>query len=62
MLVRFGAPKYFWGEAILIANFVLNRVPHKKTFLTPFELWKKKKKIKSEFFQSLGLFSICEAT
>ena len=43
MLVRSGAPKYFWGEAILTANFDLNRVPHKKTFLTPFELWKKYK-------------------
>ena len=43
MLVRSGAPKYFWCEAILIANFVLNRVPHKKTFLTSFELWKKYK-------------------
>ena len=43
MLVSSGAPKYFWGEAVLTANFVLNRVPHKKTFLTPFELWKKNK-------------------
>ena len=43
MLVSSGAPKYFWGEAILTANFFLNRVPYKKTFLTPFELWKKYK-------------------
>ena len=43
MLVSSEAPKYFWGEAVLIANFVLNGVPHKKTFfffLTPFELRK----------------------
>ena len=43
MLVSSGAPKYFWGEAILIANSVLDRVPHKKTLLTPFELWQKYK-------------------
>ena len=44
MLVSSRAPKYFWGEAVLTANFVLNKVPHKKTFLTPFELWKKYKR------------------
>ena len=27
MHVSSGAPKYFWGEAVLTANFVLNRVP-----------------------------------
>ena len=43
MFVSFRAPKYFSSEAVLIANFVLNRVPHKKTYLTPFELWKKYK-------------------
>ena len=43
MLVSSRAPKYFWGEAVLTANFVLNRVPHKKTLLTPFELWQKYK-------------------
>ena len=36
MLVSSGAPKYFWGEAVLTANFVLNRVPHKKTFFNSF--------------------------
>ena len=43
MLVSSGAPKHFWREAVLTANFVLNRVPYIKTFLTPFELWKKYK-------------------
>ena len=33
MLVSFGAPKYFCGEVVLTANFILNRVPHKKNFL-----------------------------
>jgi hypothetical protein len=43
MLVSCGAPKNLWGEAVLTANYVLNRIPHKKTLLTPFELWKKYK-------------------
>ena len=36
MFVSSGAPKYFSSEAVLIANFVLNRVPHKKTFFNSF--------------------------
>ena len=36
MLVSFGAPKYFCGEVVLTANFILNRVPHKKNFLNSF--------------------------
>ena len=53
MLVSSRAPKYFWGEAVLTANFVLNKVPHKKTFLTPFELWKKYKR-NLNFFKVWG--------
>ena len=40
MLIKLGAPLNLWGEAILTAYHVLNKVPHKKTKLTPFELWK----------------------
>ena len=29
MLIEFGAPLHFWGEAILTTCHVLNRVPHK---------------------------------
>ena len=36
MFVSFGAPKYFCGEVVLTANFILNRVPHKKNFLNSF--------------------------
>jgi hypothetical protein len=43
MLVSCGAKKNLWGEAVLIENYVLNRIPHKKTLLTHFELWKKYK-------------------
>jgi len=40
MLVRTGLPDNMWGEAVLTACFILNRVPHKKLDLTPYELWK----------------------
>ena len=35
-----GLPQNLWGEAILTANFILNRVPHRKTQQTPYEKWK----------------------
>ncbi|KAF3628205.1 Phospho-2-dehydro-3-deoxyheptonate aldolase 1, chloroplastic [Capsicum annuum] len=40
MLIESCAPLSFWGETLLTACYVLNRVPHKRTKLTPFELWK----------------------
>ena len=40
MLIEFGAPLHFWGEGIFTACHVLNRVPHKKSHTTPFEMWK----------------------
>jgi len=40
MLMHSGIPLNFWGEAVLTACFVLNRIPHKKLTKTPFELWK----------------------
>lgn len=40
MLISSGMPESMWGEAILSACYVLNRVPHKKLEKTPFELWK----------------------
>ena len=40
MLIEYGASLHFWGEAILTACYVLNRVPHKKSHTTPFEMWK----------------------
>ena len=39
MLVSSGAPQNLWGEALLTANYILNRVSHKKLGLIPFELW-----------------------
>ncbi|XP_074290879.1 uncharacterized protein LOC141617597 [Silene latifolia] len=40
MLISSGMPTNMWGEAILSACFVPNRVPHKKLETTPYELWK----------------------
>ena len=40
MLLSFGLPDYMWGEALLSATHILNRVPHKKLDKTPYELWK----------------------
>ena len=40
MLIESDAHLHFWGEAILTACHVLNRVPHKKSHTTPFEMWK----------------------
>ena len=39
MLVSSGASKNLWGKVLLTANYILNRVPHKKLGLIPFELW-----------------------
>ncbi|CAN1732006.1 Copia protein [Linum perenne] len=40
MLLSSGLPNEMWGEAILSATKILNRVPHKALNKTPFELWK----------------------
>ena len=40
MLISSGLPQNLWGEAILSANYLLNKIPHKKTGKTPYELWK----------------------
>ena len=43
MLTNSGLSKGFWGEALLTACHILNRVPNKKRKITPYELWKKRK-------------------
>ncbi|KAL0366308.1 UNVERIFIED_CONTAM: Retrovirus-related Pol polyprotein from transposon TNT 1-94 [Sesamum radiatum] len=40
MLIKSGLPQNLWGEAILSANHILNKVPHKDKNETPYELWK----------------------
>ena len=40
MLISFGLAQNMWGEAILSANYLLNKVPKKKAEKTPSELWR----------------------
>ena len=40
MLVSSGTTLNLWGEAILSACHIQNRIPYKKTSKTPYELWK----------------------
>ena len=40
MLISSGAPLNLWGEAILSACHIQNRIPYKKTGITPYEIWK----------------------
>ena len=40
LLLSFGLLQNMWGEAILSANYIFNRIPHKKTNKSPYELWK----------------------
>ena len=40
LLINSGLPQNLWGEAVLTANHILNKLPHKKLDKTPYELWK----------------------
>ena len=40
MLINSGMSNNMWGEAILIACYILNKVPHKRLDKTPYEMWK----------------------
>ena len=40
LLVSASAPNNLWGESILSACHLQNRIPYKKTGKTPYELWK----------------------
>nr|GEV36192.1 zinc finger, CCHC-type [Tanacetum cinerariifolium] len=43
MLSYSGLSQGFWGEAMLTACYLLNRVPNKRNMITPYELWTKNK-------------------
>ncbi|RVW17127.1 Retrovirus-related Pol polyprotein from transposon TNT 1-94 [Vitis vinifera] len=43
MLISSSLPQNMWGEAILTANYLLNKVPKKKAEKTSYELWKGRK-------------------
>ena len=36
-------PQNMWGEAILLSNYLLNKVPSKKEDKTPYELCKERR-------------------
>ena len=40
MLISSNAPDNLWGESLFTAYFLQNRIPHRKTGKTPYELWK----------------------
>ena len=40
MLISSGPPQNLWGEAILSANHILNKIPHKNKDVTSYELQK----------------------
>ena len=40
ILIHSGLPQNLWGEAILSAIYILNKLPKKKTNKTSYELWK----------------------
>ena len=40
MLISSSLPQNLWGEAVLSANYILNKLPQKKLDKTPYELWK----------------------
>ncbi|GKD04481.1 hypothetical protein Tco_1179455 [Tanacetum coccineum] len=42
MLITSGAPHSLWGEACLAANTILNKIPHKKSDKSPYQLLKGK--------------------
>ena len=46
----------FWGEALLTACYLQNRISNKRNDITPYELWHKQKP-KLEFYPSLGVQS-----
>ena len=39
MLITSGMNQGMWGEAVLAANYILNKIPKKKVDKSPYELW-----------------------
>ncbi|GJV48735.1 zinc finger, CCHC-type containing protein [Tanacetum coccineum] len=42
MMSHSGLSSGYWGEALLIACYILNRVPSKRNIKTPYELWNRR--------------------
>ena len=43
MMAQANLPIIFWGDALLSATYILNRVPSKNVLTTPYELWNGRK-------------------
>ena len=43
LLIQSGLADEMWGEAVLTANYLQNKLPHKQLDKTPYELWKGRK-------------------
>lgn len=43
MMAQANLPISYWGDALLTATYILNRVPSKSVPLTPYELWNNRK-------------------
>ena len=43
MMAQANLPISFWGDALLIAVYILNRIPSKSVSSTPYELWTRRK-------------------
>ena len=56
MMAQANLPITYWGDALLTATFILNRVPTKSVESTPYELWTHRKP-DLRHTQTLGLCS-----
>ena len=54
ILETVGLSKEWWGEAILTACHILNRVPTKNKEITPFEEWEKKRSLNLSYLRTWG--------
>ena len=53
MLIHASLPNNLWGEALLTACHVNNRIPSIKTNVSPYEVWKERK-LKLKYFRLWG--------
>ena len=58
MMVQANLPISFWGDALLIAAYILNRVPSQSVSSTPYEPWHGKK-AKFGAFVPMGISKVC---
>ncbi|GLT33022.1 hypothetical protein SLA2020_076450 [Shorea laevis] len=54
MLINSKLPFNLWGEALLTANHVTNRIPSKKTHVSPYETWNNGKKPNLNYLKVWG--------